>query len=491
MSANPSSPQDLWADDHLGRHDEAIYLTNFLSARYQAKPNEAGFVLAVNADWGMGKSFMIDRWSKEMASSGHPVVAFNSWENDFTVEPLVAFIAELDKTLAPYFSKMPLGAQLHAKWYEQAKAVLVPSLKVVGLALAKHGAGLSAEGLTDIFSGDESSEITPQTGSEEEDRYKFDTQSLGEKLNKAVEETLKSHNNTKQAITAFKQRLASLIIHLSREGGVALPICVFIDELDRCRPDYAIRLLEGIKHLFGVPGIYFIVATNLGELAHSIRAVYGSGFSAERYLKRFFDMEYALPDPDSAKFAEELMSPLASLAHVPIVTGFERIFAANTFPFQGLPHIFSTYSAAFELTLRDQQQAARIIEAALLTLGETPVYVHFLIFLSVLYQKNSQVYHRVVRASNISEATGFKGIFPANGVGFSVPSQDGPGNKVVTPDDIAKIYFDYLNSNVIESRISAYDFPSSLIVQMPQSGEGVAQIKVYLEVVRRAGRFSR
>ena len=76
-----------------------------------------------------------------------------------------------------------------------------------------------------------------------------------------------------------------MITVLEDQAGVQLPLFVFVDELDRCRPDYAIELLEGIKHLFGVPGVYFVVATNTVQLGESVKAVYGSGFDGVRYLK--------------------------------------------------------------------------------------------------------------------------------------------------------------------------------------------------------------
>ncbi|WP_081764293.1 P-loop NTPase fold protein [Sphingobium sp. Ant17] len=66
------------------------------------------------------------------------------------------------------------------------------------------------------------------------------------------------------------------------------PIFVVVDELDRCRPDYAIALLESIKHLFDVPGVVFVIALHGRQLTASIEAVYGAKFDATAYLRRFF-----------------------------------------------------------------------------------------------------------------------------------------------------------------------------------------------------------
>ena len=504
MSENVLVDTDYWADDHLGRRDEANYLSNYLAARYAAKMGEAGFVLAVNADWGMGKSFMIERWGKDLHAAGHPVVSFNAWENDFTAEPLVAFIAELDQALGPYFAMLPAGTELRKKLIEQAKAALVPTLKVAGLALLKQAAGLGYDQVADMYRaefGGEQSETGKaeksgrvDAAAESNDTDKFDAKDLKEKLAKAVEESLKSHNNTKLAIKAFKDRLTLLIEHLRLKESVQLPMCVFIDELDRCRPDYAISLLEGIKHLFGVPGIHFIVATNLSELAHSVRVVYGPGFAADRYLKRFFDMEYSLPEPEGAKFAEELMTPLANLSSLRIVTGFESIYNLAELPAKGIALIFQKNAAAFELTLRDQQQVAKILEAALLSLGNHhPVHIHFLVFLAMLYQKNSQVYRNVARAKNTSESTGIASAYPQNGEGFRVPrSNESGGENVIQPLQVASVYFGFLAENSMYSRrhAAAHEFPELLYWKL-EAQESPALIGSYVEIVRRAGRFSR
>lgn len=481
--AEPTKTLDeIWAGDHLGRRDEAVYLSKYLAARYEVKAKEEGFVLAINGDWGMGKSFMLHRWGEQMHLEGHPVVQFDAWANDYTPEPLVAFIAELDKALGPQFDTMPGGAALHAQWYEKAKAVLIPGLKTAGFALAKHGLGMGAAHFSEVWSGDDG----------ETNEAAFDSKALGEKLNKVVEDALKSHSNTKEAIKAFKERLGALIDHLANESNVQLPICVFIDELDRCRPDYAIQLLEGIKHLFGVPGLHFVIATNIPELAHSVRAVYGSGFSADRYLKRFFDMEYALPIPDGTKFAVELMSPLAESVRLDLITGLEHAMKETEKIAKGLPYIFERYATAFALPLRDQQQVARILDAAFLSLGGRQIQIHFLMFLAMLYQKNANVYHKVTKALNLSQQTGFQEIFPQTGEGdFKVPTTDSRSTtNSVSVTQISEVFFNILNGTNNHGQISDQDFPASLSLSFARSG-GAAAIGPYMDIVCRAGRFAK
>lgn len=79
-------------------------------------------------------------------------------------------------------------------------------------------------------------------------------------------------------------------------------LVVFVDELDRCKPTFAVRLLERIKHYFNNDRITFVFSVNITELQHTIRKHYGNGFDACRYLDRFFDMPINLPPVDLRQF---------------------------------------------------------------------------------------------------------------------------------------------------------------------------------------------
>ena len=81
---------------------------------------------------------------------------------------------------------------------------------------------------------------------------------------------------------------------------------VFIDELDRCKPSYSVRLLEQIKHYLCDDRFIFVFSVNLQELQHTIKNYYGYSFDACRYLDRFFDLRITLPPADKSKFYQEL-----------------------------------------------------------------------------------------------------------------------------------------------------------------------------------------
>ena len=83
-------------------------------------------------------------------------------------------------------------------------------------------------------------------------------------------------------------------------------LVIFVDELDRCRPSFAIKLLERIEHYFVNDRITFVFSMNIEQLQHTIKAFYGNDFDACRYLDRFFDIRLSLPTTISNRFFNSL-----------------------------------------------------------------------------------------------------------------------------------------------------------------------------------------
>ena len=84
-------------------------------------------------------------------------------------------------------------------------------------------------------------------------------------------------------------------------------LLIIIDELDRCTPSYAVMLLERIKHYFDNDKITFLFATNLHELAQSVKHFYGDDFDSTGYLDRFFDIVLELPGVDKTTYFKHII----------------------------------------------------------------------------------------------------------------------------------------------------------------------------------------
>ena len=118
-------------------------------------------------------------------------------------------------------------------------------------------------------------------------------------LKKAIE----NYENQKRSLSDFRKELENYVNEVCEKK----PLIFIIDELDRCNPHYAVKTLERIKHLFNIPNIVFVLSIDKEQLSNSIRGYYGSDLiDANEYLKRFIDIEYALPDPNVQNFCKYL-----------------------------------------------------------------------------------------------------------------------------------------------------------------------------------------
>jgi len=187
------------------------------------------------------------------------------------------------------------------------------------------------------------------------------------------------------AILDFKKSLNELI----QGSSGNIPVVIFVDELDRCRPNYALDLLERIKHLFDVEGLVFVLALDRSQLGHSIRTIYGNGLDSDGYLRRFIDFDYSLKKPEMGKYISCLYETLG------IKSFFEARSKYNIFQYdwKHLSGVFELLAQAYNFSLRDAEQLLARINLALCATQEKQ-YIHpaLLVFLVVIRDKNCDLY---------------------------------------------------------------------------------------------------
>lgn len=247
----------------MERAPSAKFLTLYLLANPHIK------VLNVNSPWGAGKSFFLNRWRAELGRE-HVCIFFNAWENDYSAEPLVALITCIEQQTMDGLS---LGSTSAGK-----------NVITTTTTLMRKAAPLIAKGLVKKFTGIEVDGILGKDGDEQ----------AGDFAKDVVEDLIKEQSKTELHVDEFKSAILEKLSSAAENNNLKKPAFIFIDELDRCRPTYAIELLERVKHFFELEDCRFIVASDSTQLAHSVRAVYGEKFSSERYLSRFFDAEFRL-----------------------------------------------------------------------------------------------------------------------------------------------------------------------------------------------------
>lgn len=225
---------------------------------------EDPLVIAVDGSWGSGKSFFLKCWVGAHKNENHgsaETVYFDAFENDFLNDPLIS----LTSAIGGKIKKEPSTAKAWEK-AKNAAAVLWRPATRISLAVATAGA---SENLGSIArAGIEASQ--------------------GE-LEKQVEGLWKREECQKSAMNDFRQALIALTRSDSKSGKPT-KLVVTIDELDRCRPDYALSILEVIKHFFNVAHVHFVLGVNIEELENSVRARYGESTNARLYLQKFISV---------------------------------------------------------------------------------------------------------------------------------------------------------------------------------------------------------
>lgn len=264
-------------DDLIDRNKDAFRFTTLLDNI------EDSCSIALDGKWGSGKTFFVKQlkmileaynpFFREVASDDYervksclkayklqnnespdfqPQVAvyYDSWANDNDVDPILSIIYEIIESVNSDFS------------FKKGKGCL----QIAG-AIAEFFTGKKVTSLIDLAK---------------------------------VEDPFSKLKEQKDILVLVSEFLESL---LAEQGN---RLVVFIDELDRCKPSYAVQLLERIKHYFSNDRVTFVFSVNLDELQHTIKQYYGNGFDACRYLDRFFDLRISLPSPNLTRYYQKI-----------------------------------------------------------------------------------------------------------------------------------------------------------------------------------------
>jgi len=356
-------------NDALNRKELEPPLTQFVT---QAS---GPLVLALDGSWGSGKTTFLKMWRVKLDEAGHACLYLNAWKTDFAQEPLVAVVGELSGSIDSF---APVGQEgdVLRKHMKKARKIAESIAKrsiPVGVKLATLGI-LDTQDLTEKIISDFTSEI--------------------------VEERIKDYEMGKSEIEDFRKSLASLSEEVSKlKSDVSAKVVVIIDELDRCRPIYAVQLLERIKHLFDVPGIVFILGIDRSQLNHSIKALYGTDFDAQGYLRRFIDLDYQLPEPKIGNYCAYLFKCF----------GINELMAKRKtqnkqYELKKLSSFLGGLMSAASMSLREQEQAVARLRIVLQTIP--PNHYLFEVTLSIflfLRQQNHEIYVSLIEGKTDAE----------------------------------------------------------------------------------------
>ncbi len=268
-------------------------------------------VIALDGAWGSGKSFFLKCWVGEhlkREESTAQTVYFDAFQHDFLDDPLIALTGAIAERFEGKHSDGEQGTTSEAAAPEALAKLKKFGLflgKAVGKAVVSAGANYAKKAIGEETFDALGDELKEAIGDgvdtvESEAKALFDAD-WGEAASK---DFWKKQRAKTAAMEAFRLALTALTEPVTeneakgnpklKEGTPKRKLVIVIDELDRCRPDYALSLLEIIKHFFNVDGVHFVLGVNLKELQNSVRARYGSGVDAPKYLQKFVSIEMPL-----------------------------------------------------------------------------------------------------------------------------------------------------------------------------------------------------
>ncbi len=284
--------------DKLDRYDFVQFVKDLIinSEQYRRNTGAKSYVAALDSAWGTGKSYFIDLLMQDIEEQNNiRVIKYNAWENDYCDNAFNPLIYDILKSECLSFS-----TETDADIENIGK--MVKSILKIGAAFTKQ---LTVDAIKE---------------------------KMGVDVEKALQEALSAGktvkdfmlreipnieilNEQREAFEEFKNYLSNATTWL-KESDIKL--VVIIDELDRCKPTFAIQTLEVVKHLFDIENIVFLFAVDIEQLSHSVSSVYGQGFDSVGYLCRFFDYIAKMPIPNINVYVQDQINSMGLIGDIDV-----------------------------------------------------------------------------------------------------------------------------------------------------------------------------
>ncbi|AIW16294.1 ATPase AAA [Vibrio tubiashii ATCC 19109] len=258
--------------DEFKRRNIAEKIIKILNSNISTSP------LVIDGSWGLGKTEFCQKLIHLMSETEeHHLIYIDAFKADHADEPLLTVLAKVLEVIPDETEQKGI--------IQKSVPALRYGLKVGGKALVSHILRQDADHVLDGFEN-EIREVADKA------------------IDTSVESLLKDHIEAEKNLKALQEALQDI--------AEKKRIFIFIDELDRCRPDFAVQMLETIKHTFDVEGVNFVLVTNLNQLKASINHRYGESIDAQRYLDKFLKFTVTIPN---TTIEHDHHSTLASIRH--------------------------------------------------------------------------------------------------------------------------------------------------------------------------------
>ena len=300
------------------------------------KQIEGPFVLALDSPWGTGKTTVVRMLRRSLEIEEFQCVYFNAWKDDYVTDPLIPMVSAIDE--------LKSATEAANEGFRSSMATVRKAVGPIAKRAIKAAIKASTMGVLDV---DEAIE-----------------EAAADAASEAADDLIDTFQKEKASLEQFRDALEKAVGKLS-ENDQPRPLIFFIDELDRCRPSYAIELLERVKHLFDVPNMVFVLSIDKKQLEAITAAVYGERIDAPEYLRRFIDLEYALPTLHTKSYTRTLIERF----------GFKEFFDARkqnstlAYDHDNFVEAFTLLASMFDLPLRARERCLTRLAVALTQTG--------------------------------------------------------------------------------------------------------------------------
>ena len=359
--------------DLLNREEDLKKIINVIETLSTNKENSNSY--AIEGNWGCGKSWLINRLAAELydmqdldvAGGKYCVLKFNPWEYDYYNEPLLSLILSLKNQVKAENSFININDD-HKKMFKDSMKLLAdelvaPVLNCISLATANPSISFFGK----LF-------------------YKK-TKQYKTELDKKSDEnkTQKLHLNPYIDLEDVMKKVTEGLNKISKDKTIIL----LVDELDRCIPNYAIKVLERMHHITtDVKNIQIIYSIDRNQLDETIRKVYGQQVDVKNYLKKFFSISFKL---EAGNLSNEFINQ-----HKSLFDKFDFTFSDNV-------DISIAFSSILpDINMREREHILQKIELINKTLIKEDEILDFSIlyvelFLVYCINKNVDIYQSKIR----------------------------------------------------------------------------------------------
>ena len=287
-----------------------------------------GLVITINSSWGDGKTSFVRLWAERLDKDDQFIpIYYDAFQNDFSNDPFLSIAALIHETLKQKIEHAGGNSRQieQLQYLKDATKELAIELMLMssGMLITSMTSGIvSIKGIRDFFA-------------------KSWNKLIKGVIDVDVDEKFESHIKAKSSIESYQTQLKK-ILNFDEEVDDK-KIVFFVDELDRCRPDFAVQVIEKIKHLFNINNVFFVLTINKSQLLSTISSVYGVPTKdAFVYLQKFIHVETELPPihlTGKKNAVEKLTLYLQELA---TLFELDSIYSENEFEFEKFAEFVST-----------------------------------------------------------------------------------------------------------------------------------------------------